>query len=109
MHIRADAIAALVEKVILPDERLHLAEGLRDIARVAPSRAERAAAFERASSAIMPAMLPFTSDADVPCATTCNACGDRCLKIDACCGGVSLAGGWERMTTSIEAAVRRLA
>jgi rubrerythrin len=105
---RAHAIEALVAKVILPDERRHLAEGIRDIARIAPDRERRAAAFQRASAEILPAMLPFASDEGVPCARTCVACSDRCLKLDAGCGGVSLAGGWSRMARAIEDATRRL-
>jgi hypothetical protein len=103
------AIASLVEKAILPDERLHLVEGLREIARVAPRQSERTAAFQRAAAAVFPAMHAFTDlPVNVPCARTCSSCQDRCLKLDACAGDIPLAGGWDRVLAAIEQAARRV-
>jgi hypothetical protein len=102
------ATAALVDKAILPDERRHFAAGLRAIERALPSGSERAAAFERASRAILPALRAFAEPpAEAPCARTCDACSDRCLKLDACDAGVSLAGGWERVLATLREAARR--
>ncbi len=108
LRIGAHGLAALVSKALLPDERAHLAEGLRDVVRTAPERAAREAAFQRALADVLPPMLPFTSDADVPCARACDACSGRCLELDACAGDVSLAGGWSRMSVAIEDAARRV-
>jgi hypothetical protein len=107
-RVGALALAALVEKGIVPDERLHLAHGLRDVVRRIPAPA-RAEAFGRAATAILPVMRVFADrPAAQPCAVTCRTCADHCLKVDACCGEVSLEGLWGRIMTEITTAVGRI-
>jgi rubrerythrin len=107
-RIGALSVAALVSKAIVPDERLHLAHGLQDIARRIPGRAARAQAFHRAAAEVVPALRVFSDlPADEPCAVTCGTCEGRCLKLDACCGGVSLGAAWGQIVTGIADATRR--
>jgi hypothetical protein len=108
-RIGALALAALVGKAIVPDERLHLAHGLKDIANRVPDRAARAGAFQRAATEIVPALTVFSDlAADEPCASTCGTCSDRCLKLDACCGGVSLGPAWKQIVSGIAEAAQRV-
>jgi len=105
----AFAVAALIEKKIVPDERRNLAAGLRELVRMLPNRAERTAAFRRAASALAPAMLVFAAvPADASCSKTCATCAGQCLKLDAKRGGLDLAGGWARLVAQIEGAARRI-
>jgi rubrerythrin len=98
----AFAVAVLIDKVIVPAERLHLADGLRAICTFAPERAERQRAFERAASLLVPAMRVFAEPpSDVGCARTCTSCRDRCLKLDACDAGESIGGSWEAYRETI--------
>jgi hypothetical protein len=107
-QVGAFALASLVDKGVVPDERLHMAHGLRDIVRRIPSTA-RAEAFGRAATAILPAMRVFADRPSAqPCAVTCRTCADHCLKVDACCGEVSLEGMWGRIMTEITTAVARV-
>jgi hypothetical protein len=102
VRIGALSIASLVEKAIIPEERLHIAHGLRDIARRLPEPADRAEAFRRAAAEILPALRVFSAlPATQPCAKTCRTCSDHCLKVDACCGEVSLEGIWQRILDGI--------
>jgi 1,2-phenylacetyl-CoA epoxidase catalytic subunit len=108
---RADAfaLAALLDKVIVPDERMHLADGLREICRLAPDGATRRAAFERATMRLFPAMRLF---ADPPreagCSETCGSCRDRCLKLDACAADEPVGTGWDTYVQTITAAARSI-
>jgi hypothetical protein len=108
-RVGALSLAALIEKSILPDERLHIANGLRDIARREADPAERAEAFRRAASQILPAMRAFSAlPATQPCARTCRTCSDHCLKVDACCGEVSFDGTWKCILDGITDAALRV-
>jgi hypothetical protein len=109
LRVGALSVAALVEKTIVPDERLHLAAGLREITRLAPDRAQRGAAFRRATAEMLPAMLVVADPATArACARTCNTCGDHCLKIDAEGASIPRAGLWKRMVEGIEDAARQI-
>jgi hypothetical protein len=85
---------------------MHLADGLREICRVAPDSGARKAAFERATVRLFPAMRLF---ADPPreagCAGACASCRDRCLKLDACDADEVMGSGWETYLRTITAAV----
>jgi rubrerythrin len=108
-RVGADAIAAVVEKAIIPDERLHLAHGLRDIRERVPEPGPRAEAFRQAAAEIVPAMRVFGDmTATQPCARTCRTCSDHCLKVDACCGEVSLEGTWQRVLDGVTQAVQAM-
>ena len=103
------AVSALIEKAITPDERLHLAKGLRDIGRCLPDPVDRRDAFRRATAALLPTLLIFAETAAAePCAQTCGACRDRCMRLDACAGAVPLAGSWGRIVAGVEDAARRV-
>jgi rubrerythrin len=105
----ARAVPAIVEKMILPDERMHLATGLRAIVNLAPDEADRANAFGRAASVVLPAICVFAGPPlDAPCSRTCGACRDRCLKLDACEGEVPWAGGFRRVLDETARAARRV-
>jgi hypothetical protein len=106
-RVGAHALATVVEKGIIPDERLHLAHGLKDIRERVPEAAARADAFRRAAAEIVPAMRVFGDTAATqPCARTCRTCGDHCLRVDACCGEVSLEGSWQRILDGITTAIQ---
>jgi rubrerythrin len=108
-RVGALSLASLIEKSIIPDERLHIAHGLRDIARRVEEPAERAEAFRRAAREILPAMRAISAlPATQPCITTCRTCSDHCLKVDACCGEVSFDGTWKRILDGITDAALRV-
>jgi hypothetical protein len=100
------ALEVLVEKSIVPDERLHLAHGLRDLVRRFPRVEDRAASLQRAAAALLPALFAYSErPPDEPCSRTCGTCGDRCMKLDACEGGVKFGFDWY---TDVEAAAQRV-
>ena len=105
----AFGLAALLDKVIVPDERMHLADGLREICRVTPDLAARQAAFERAAALLLPALQIF---ADPPretgCAQTCGSCRDRCLKLDACAADEAIGRGWASYLQTLASARRSI-
>jgi hypothetical protein len=102
----ASAIEVLVDKSIVPDERLHLAHGLRDIARRFPRVGDRAAALQRAATVLLPALFAYSErPPDEPCSRTCGTCGDRCMKLDACESAVTFGFDWY---TDVEEAAQRV-
>lgn len=105
----AFALAALLDKVIVPDERMHLADGLRDICRLTPTVAMRQAAFDRATALLVPAMRGFADPArETGCAEACGSCRNRCLKLDACDAGETVGSGWGTYLLTIAAAARSI-
>jgi hypothetical protein len=112
-RVAADASAltlcALIEKRIIPDERLHLASGLREIARTLPNVADRIEAFRRASVAMLPALLTYADSApEASCSSVCGSCQDRCLKLDATASNVTFRGDWDRIVAQIDEATRKV-
>jgi hypothetical protein len=105
-RLRSFSLASLIDESILPDERLHLANGLRDIRALVPEARARAEAFRRGAAEILPALRVFGDRSSTqPCARTCRTCSDHCLKVDASCGEVSLEGSWTRILDGITEAV----
>jgi hypothetical protein len=106
-RIGAASLAGVIEKAIIPGERVRMARGLKEVCKRVPEPAGRTEAFRRAAAEIVPALRVFSDvPASQPCARTCRTCGDHCLKVDACCGEVSLDGCWSRILAGITTAVQ---
>jgi hypothetical protein len=104
----ARSLAVLVEKSIVPDERIHLWSGLREITRYIPAPVGRLDAFRRAATAILPSFLAIVDPpASEPCSVLCRTCGDACLKSDAAAASISF-GTFRRVASQIDQATRKI-